>query len=83
MSHFLFSATHLYAALLYTVIGYWCKTGSMGRFQPLSRWTMQDAASDLPRILLLGTSVNKDKKGGGHCLLPYEPHYAAVSRITL
>jgi hypothetical protein len=35
------------------------------------------------RIPLPRTSVNKDKKGGGHCLLPYEPHYAALNRITL
>jgi hypothetical protein len=28
------------------------------------------------------TPVNKDKKGGGNVLLPAEPHYAAVYRIT-
>ena len=31
---------------------------------------MQDFANGLPRIHLLGTSVNKDKKGGGQCPPP-------------
>jgi hypothetical protein len=44
---------------------------------------MQRPEYRLLRIYLLGTSVNKDKKGGGNALLPGEPHYAAVSRITL
>jgi hypothetical protein len=43
---------------------------------------MEDAGYGLLRIPLPRTPLNKDNKGGGNVLLPAEPHYAAVSRIT-
>jgi hypothetical protein len=57
----LFTEPHLYPAPQDVGFRVWCRTGAIGRFWPYSPEFMQDRGYEVPRISLLGTSVNTGK----------------------
>jgi hypothetical protein len=67
-AHVPFMQAHLHAAPqdVGFRVRYW--TGSIGRFWPFRTGAMQDCGYELPRIVLLGISVNKGKKRKGEGL---------------
>jgi hypothetical protein len=79
---FPFTATHLYAAPPYVVIACRCRTGSIGNFLLISGWLMQHPASEVPRIFLLRTTVNKGNEEGPGRMVPALPRSCGATRLV-